>query len=60
MNINLENLTNEQFEHILNLLIVYKQTHKNKNVYLNEKSIKEAIYFMNTMGKEMASQIGIN
>ena len=60
MNINLENLSDEQFEHILNLLIVYKQANKDKVVCLNEKCIKEAIYFMNTIGKEMGSQLGIN
>ena len=60
MKINLENLTQEQFEHILNLLIVYAQTNRGKKVYLNEKCIKEAIHFMNNAGKEMASQLGIN
>ena len=60
MNINLENLSDEQFEHILNILIIYKQCNRDKNVYLNEKSIKDAIYFMNTVGKEMGSQLGIN
>tara|TARA_B110000046_G_scaffold79235_1_gene87263 strand:+ start:6 stop:185 length:180 start_codon:yes stop_codon:yes gene_type:complete len=58
----LDILSQEQFEHILNLLIVYKQCNKNKNknVYLNEKSIKEAIHFMNNSGKEMANQLGMN
>ena len=60
MNINLENLSDEQFEHILNILIIYKQCNRDKNVYLNEKSIKDAIYFMNTVGKEMGSQLGLN
>ena len=40
MKINLENLTDKQFEHILNLLIVYKQSNQNKEVCLNEKCIK--------------------
>ena len=56
----LDILSQEQFEHILDLLIVYKQCNKNKTVYLNEKSIKEAIYFMNNSGKEMANQLGMN
>jgi len=56
----LDILSQEQFEHILDLLIVYKQCNKNKNVYLNEKSIKEAIYFMNNSGKEMSKQLGMN
>jgi len=55
-----ERLSQEQFEHILNLLIVYKQCDRNTNVYLNEKSIKEAIHFMNNSGKEMAKQLGMN
>ena len=60
MKINLENLTQEQFEHIINLLIVYAQSNRKKKVYLNEKSIKEAIHFMNNAGKEMANQLGIH
>ena len=60
MKINLENLSQEQFEHILDLLVVYAQSNKNKNVYLNEKCIKEAIHFMNNAGKEMAKQLGIS
>ena len=56
----LDILSQEQFEHILDLLIVYKQFHKNKTVYLNEKSIKEAIHFMNNSGKEMSNQLGMN
>jgi len=56
----LDKLSQEQFEHILNLLIVYKQSNKDKDVYLNEKSIKEAFHFMNNSGKEMAKQLGLN
>ena len=41
MKINLENLSDEQFEHILNLLIVYKQSNRDK-VCLNEKCIKRS------------------
>ena len=55
-----ERLSQEQFEHILNLLIVYKQCNRNTNVYLNEKSIKEAIHFMKNSGKEMAKQLEMN
>ena len=55
-----ERLSQEHFEHILDLLIVYKQCNKNKTVYLNEKSIKEAIHFMKNPGKEMAKQLGLN
>ena len=55
-----ENLTQEQFEHILDILILYKQVNPNKNVYLNEKCVKEALNFMNTTGKQFASQLGLN
>ena len=56
MKINLENLSQQQFEHILDLLIIYSQATNNKKVYLNEKCIKESIHFMNNSGKEMANQ----
>ena len=56
----LDILSQEQFEHILDLLIVYKHCNKNNTVYLNEKSIKEAIHFMKNSGKEMANQLGMN
>ena len=55
-----ENLTQEQFEQIIDIIIVYKQANPNKNVYLNEKWAKEAIHFMNTTGKQFASQLGMN
>jgi len=60
MKLNIENLSQEQFDHILDLLIIYKQANKDKNVYLNEKSIKETIHFMNNAGKEMAKQLGVH
>ena len=41
MKINLENLSQEQFDHILDLLILYAQANKSKNVYLNEKVLKK-------------------
>ena len=55
-----ENLSQEQFEQIIDIVILYKQANPKKNVYLNEKCIKEAIHFMNTTGKQFASQLGIN
>ena len=55
-----ENLTQEQFEHILDILILYKQLHPNKDIYLNEKCVKDAIHFMNTTGQRFASQLGMN
>ena len=56
----LNKFTQEQFEHILDILILYKQTNPNKNVYLNEKCAKDAIHFMNTTGQRFASQLGMN
>ena len=55
-----ESLTQEQFEHVLDILILYKQANPNKNIYLNEKCAKDAIHFMNTTGKQFASQLGMN
>ena len=55
-----ENLTQEQFEHILDILILYKQVNPDKNVYLNEKCVKDAIHFMNTTGQRFSSQLGMN
>lgn len=53
-------LTQEQFEHVLDLLILYKQLHPKETVYLNEKYIKKSLQFMNTVGSNFASQLGIN
>lgn len=52
--------TQEQFEHILNVLILYNQlTPKETIVYLNEKSIKDSLKFMNTTGKEFSDKLGM-
>lgn len=52
--------TQEQFEHILDLLILYNQLTSNDiTVYLNEKSINDAFNFMNTTGKEFANKLGM-
>jgi len=56
----LENLTQEQFEHVLDILILYKQCMPTYEVCLNEKCIKEAVTFMNTTGKQFASKLGMN
>jgi len=57
----LERLSQSQFEQILNMVIIYKQVHKDKDVYLNEKSVKEAINFMQFAGKELQNKgIGLN
>jgi hypothetical protein len=55
-----ENLTQEQFEQIIDIVILYKQANPKKEVYLNEKCVKEALHFMNTTGKQFASQLGID
>ena len=49
MKIDFSKLTDEQFEHIIDVLILYKRFNKGKDVYLNEKSIKEAFYFMESI-----------
>ena len=41
----LENINQEQFEQIINLLIMYKQLNKDKVVYLNETSLKKCMSF---------------
>lgn len=56
----LEKITQEQFEHIINLLILYKQLNPKLDVKLNENSIKEAFNFMNSSGKNLAKQLGMN
>ena len=55
-----ENLDQEQFDHIIEVLILYKQTNPKKTVTLSEKSVKEAFNFLNTTGKQFASQLGMN
>tara|TARA_Y100001980_G_C14515806_1_gene291129 strand:- start:1042 stop:1224 length:183 start_codon:yes stop_codon:yes gene_type:complete len=42
-----ENLTQEQFDYVLNVLIMYKQINPNKEVYMNEKTFKNAISVVN-------------
>ena len=55
----LEKINQKQFEHIIDILILYKQTNPKKTVYINEKSIKEAFEFMQTHGKDLADQLGM-
>ena len=49
----LENINQEQFEHIIDILIVYKQLNPKKDVYLSENSVKEAINFMQKSGEKI-------
>jgi hypothetical protein len=45
----MQQYTDEQFNHILEVLIYYKKCCPEKDVFLNEKSIKQAFdYFMKT------------
>jgi len=55
----LENIPQKQFEHIIDLLILYKQLNPNKDVYMSEKSVKDAINFMSKAGKEFADKLGL-
>ena len=56
----LDILSQEQFDHILNVLILYNQlTPPTVEVFLTEKSIKEAFNFINTRGKDVANQLGL-
>lgn len=56
----LENLDQTQFNHIIDLLILYKQSNPTKDVYLSEKSVKNAINFINTVGNKFADQLGLS
>tara|TARA_B110000285_G_scaffold231301_2_gene299706 strand:- start:42 stop:203 length:162 start_codon:yes stop_codon:yes gene_type:complete len=38
-----------KFEQTINILIMYKQEHSEKDVYLSEKSLKEAIKWYKTI-----------
>ena len=50
--LNLENLSQEQFDYILNLLIMYKQVCPKEDVYLNEKSIMKSLKLVELVNKE--------
>jgi len=54
-----ERFDQKQFEHVLDVLILYKQTCPKKTVYINEISLKEAFAFMQTHGKDLAGQMGM-
>ena len=56
----LNKLSQTQFEHILDVLILYNQlTPDTTEVYLTEKSIKEALVFMKETGSKFAGQMGM-
>lgn len=47
----LDNLTQEQFEQILNLLIAYNGLFPDEDVYLNERCIYRSLSVMNNVKK---------
>lgn len=48
-----ENLTQEQSNYVIDILIMYKQLNPNKDVYLNEKTFKSALSVVtNFMAKQ--------
>lgn len=56
----LEKLSQEHFEHIINLLIMYNSmTPPDKEVYLTEKYVMEAYNFMKTQGKDIAKKLNL-
>ena len=46
----IDKLTDVQFNHLLELLIHYKRCNPDKDVYLNENSINEALQFFMKSG----------
>tara|TARA_B100001093_G_C26679469_1_gene949766 strand:+ start:723 stop:884 length:162 start_codon:yes stop_codon:yes gene_type:complete len=51
-----ERLTDEQFEYVLNVLIEYKKMNRDKDVYLNEKSLNDAREYFKKCGSELFNQ----
>ena len=50
--LNLDNLNQEQFNYILNLLIMYKNLFPNEDVYLNESSIMKSMNILDKVKTE--------
>jgi hypothetical protein len=50
--LNIENLNQEQFEYVLNLLIMYKNLFPKEEVYLNESSILKSMNILSKVKKE--------
>lgn len=55
-----QEIPQEQFERILTLLISYKQQNPKKDVYLSEKSVKEAINWYSSNFKGILSDVQSN
>ena len=53
----LDKIPQPQFEHIIDLLIMYKQINPNKEVYLNENSIKEAILYIKKNSEKLSEKL---
>ncbi len=53
----LDKIPQAQFEHIIDLLIMYKQMNLNKEVYLNENSIKEAILYIKKNSEKLSEKL---
>lgn len=50
--LNLDNLNQEQFEYVLNLLIMYKNLFPKEDVYLNERSVLKSMQILNKSKNE--------
>ena len=51
-----ERMVQERFEQLINILIMYKQEHREKDIYLSEKSINEALkWFQGNVSSLMES-----
>ena len=51
-----ERMVQERFEQLINVLIMFKQEHREKDVFLSEKSINEALqWFQENVSSLMSS-----
>tara|TARA_B100001094_G_C18112729_1_gene762165 strand:- start:677 stop:892 length:216 start_codon:yes stop_codon:yes gene_type:complete len=51
-----ERMIQERFEQLINVLIMFKQEHRDKDVFLSEKSINEALkWFQGNVSSLMES-----
>jgi hypothetical protein len=51
-----ERMIQERFEQLIEVLVMYKQEHREKDVYLSEKSINEALkWFQGNVSSLMES-----
>ena len=51
-----ERMIQERFEQLIEVLVMYKQEHREKNVFLSERSINEAIqWFQENLSSLMSS-----